>query len=110
MNEEIGTRIVCAAVNVEWSDGKKIQLVGVRHWDYAMRPQFKAFKSLHELSDYGYTDEQGFLTNKYDPAVNNYRFVTRTEAWKIAKAAGQIIRRCGGDDADGGTLYSENLY
>lgn len=27
MNEEIGTRIVCAAVNVKWPDGKKIQLI-----------------------------------------------------------------------------------
>lgn len=37
-------------------------------------------------------------------------FHTRTEAWKIAEAAGQIFRRCGGDTVNGGTLYSENLY
>lgn len=37
-------------------------------------------------------------------------FLTRTEAWSIALAAGQIIRRVGGNDTDGGTLYSENLY
>lgn len=48
--------------------------------------------------------EQGFCTNTFN------EFVTRTEAWKIAEAAGQIRYRCGGDDADGGTLYSENLY
>jgi hypothetical protein len=35
------------------------------------------------------------------------RFVTREEAHTIAKAAGQIIRRCGGDDR---ALYSENLW
>lgn len=35
------------------------------------------------------------------------RFVDREEAHTIAKAAGQIIRRCGGDE---GTLYSENLW
>lgn len=110
MNEKIGTRIVCAAVNVEWLDGNKIQLVGVRHWDYEMWAQFQKYESDYGSEILYYEDEQGFLTNEYDPSVNNYRFVTRTEAWKIAEAAGQIIRRCGGDDADGGTLYSENLY
>jgi hypothetical protein len=37
-------------------------------------------------------------------------FLSRTEAWKVAEAAGQILRRVGGDDANGGTLFSENLY
>lgn len=37
-------------------------------------------------------------------------FMSRTEAWKVAEAAGQIIRRVDGDAVDGGTLYSENLY
>lgn len=45
--------------------------------------------------------EQGFITNKFD------RFVNRQEAHIIAKAAGQIRYRCGGDED---TLYSENLY
>ena len=48
-------------------------------------------------------EEQGFITSKY-------RFVTRQEAWKIAVEQKQIVRRVGGDDSDGGTLYSENLY
>ena len=48
-------------------------------------------------------EEQGFITSKY-------RFVTRQEAWKIAVDQKQIVRRVGGDDSDGGTLYSENLY
>lgn len=47
--------------------------------------------------------EQGFITSKY-------RFVARNEAWKIAVEQQQIVRRVGGDDSDGGTLYSENLY
>jgi hypothetical protein len=38
------------------------------------------------------------------------KYYTRTEAWKIAEAMGQIRYRCGGDTANGGTLYSENLY
>jgi len=47
------------------------------------------------------TDEvQGFVTNKGE-------FLTREEAWIIALAEGQIIRRCGGD---GEKLFSENLY
>lgn len=37
-------------------------------------------------------------------------FLTRQQAWTVALMADQIRRRCGGDDRDGGTLYSENLY
>jgi len=44
--------------------------------------------------------EQGFVTD-------TGRFVDREEGHLIAKAAGQIIRRCGGDHH---TLYSENLW
>ena len=43
--------------------------------------------------------------------VDQYgEFFDRCEAWKIAEREGQILRRCGGDGAKGGTLYSENLY
>ena len=56
------------------------------------------------FKDFSYDKEcQGFLTSKY-------RFVTRTEAWRIALRQRQIVRRCGGDTINGGTLYSENLY
>jgi hypothetical protein len=34
-------------------------------------------------------------------------FMTREEAYEVAKAAGQIKYRCGGDE---GRLFSENLY
>lgn len=47
--------------------------------------------------------EQGFIDQ-------HGAFMSRREAWEVAEAAGQIIRRVGGDEADGGTLYSENLY
>lgn len=47
--------------------------------------------------------DQGFVDR-------NRNYLTREQAWEVAKAAGQIIRRCGGDDSNGGTLYSENLY
>ena len=37
-------------------------------------------------------------------------FYSRQAAWIVAVNASQVVRRCGGDEADGGTLYSENLY
>lgn len=46
---------------------------------------------------------QGFLTSKY-------RFVDRYEAWAIALNNRQIVRRCHGDNVQGGKLFSENLY
>jgi hypothetical protein len=36
--------------------------------------------------------------------------MNRLEAWEVAWAAGQIIKRVGNDTMNGGTLYSENLY
>lgn len=87
--------IVCAAMR-DTETGKVI--CSVRHWDELSRQRFN---SQEEAMDFD--DEQGFVDNKY-------QFLTRTEAWKVAEAAGQIKRRCGGDTADGGTLYSENLY
>lgn len=59
-----------------------------------------AFKLGDGYCEYFGDDEQGFLTNAG-------RFVGRHEAHAIATAAGQIIRRCGGDER---TLYSENLW
>ena len=87
--------IVCAAMR-DTETGKVI--CSVRHWDELSRQRFN---SQEEAMDFD--DEQGFVDNKY-------QFLNRTEAWKVAEAAGQIKRRCGGDTADGGTLYSENLY
>ena len=87
--------IVCAAMR-DTETGKVI--CSVRHWDELSRQRFN---SQEEAMDFD--DEQGFVDNKY-------QFLTRTEAWKVAEAAGQIKRRCGGDTTDGGTLYSENLY
>jgi hypothetical protein len=43
---------------------------------------------------------QGFIDNRGN-------FLTREEALVIAREAGQIRRRCGGDEH---ALYSENLY
>jgi hypothetical protein len=88
-------RIVCAACKM--TDGTLI--LGARHWDGRMI----AISSLlnkqrsHDPDDQGFIDQWGV-------------FVDRVEAWKIAFAAGQVLFRCGGDNDDGGTLYSENLY
>ena len=87
-------RIVCAA-NVNSINGDMV--LGVRHHDKFMR-------SSVEFNAGGWIDaKQGFIDQ-------HGNWLSRTEAWKVAEAAGQIIRRCGGDDAEGGTLYSENLY
>lgn len=54
---------------------------------------FKWLRQL-QLAEQGFIDQRG-------------AFLTREEAHKVATGAGQIIRRCGGDD---GRLFSENLY
>ena len=87
-------RIVCAANR--FKDG--LILVGARHWDMLMHRQMDAIgRDDREQPEQGFVDQFG-------------AFYSRTEAWKIAEANGQIIRRCGGDTENGGTLYSENLY
>ncbi|MFM0503942.1 hypothetical protein [Paraburkholderia caffeinilytica] len=83
-------RIVCAA-NKKCFTGEIV--LGIRHWDAFM----------HKLDTEGDPVEQGFIDNRGN-------FLSRIDAWKVAEAAGQIIRRVGGDDTNGGTLYSENLY
>lgn len=96
----MGNRIVAAAC--QDSSGKHV-VVSARHWDSLMVSITDTMKQKYgtgvdwSMAIEGFIDDQG-------------TFLTRTEAWKVAEAAGQIIRRCGGDDVDGGTLYSENLY
>lgn len=87
--------IVCAANRRP--DG--LIIAGARHWDSVMRATVRA---LDTSPDYGAYD-QGFIDQ-------HGKWYTRTEAWAIAQANGQIKRRVGGDTADGGTLYSEALY
>lgn len=94
MGSEVGRRIVCAA-NRAYMTGD--MAIGARHYDAVMIAQIDKWADPHALSQQGFIDQRG-------------EFLTRTEAWSVAEAAGQIIRRVGGDDANGGTLYSENLY
>lgn len=93
-------RIVCAA---DYYQADNVVLCGVRHGSNDMY-------SLHDFAPYRGKSclhkkyvQQGFITSKG-------RFVGRKEAWRIAVDQKQIVRRVGGDDSDGGTLYSENLY
>jgi hypothetical protein len=86
-------RVVCAACK----KGDVI-LLGARHFDGWMHRQMDAMgRDKLPGAEQGFIDQFG-------------NFLTRTEAWRIAFSQGQVIRRCGGDHADGGTLYSENLY
>ncbi|MEX3933291.1 hypothetical protein AB4Y32_16060 [Paraburkholderia phymatum] len=84
-------RIVCAA-NRKRFTGEVV--LGIRHWDAFMT---------NALDTEGDPVDQGFIDN-------HGNFHTREGAWLIAVSANQIIRRVGGDDKNGGTLYSENLY
>lgn len=80
-------RIVCAAIR----DGHGSIICGPRHWDKICR------STKHDAWEQGFVDQRG-------------EFLTREEAWKVAEAAGQILRRVGGDSINGGRLFSENLY
>lgn len=91
-------RIVCAAMKN--SVGEII--IGIRHYDSIMHNHIDSMENSKEWRKLN-TIQQGF--------VDQYgTFYSRTDAWKIAESEGQIIRRCGGDTRNGGTLYSENLY
>lgn len=79
--------VVCAAIRCVYS--KQLYGVGPRHFG----PGF-------HMSGDGQHMEQGFI-DQFGV------FMTREEAYVVAKAAGQIKYRCGGDD---GRLFSENLY
>lgn len=101
---DVGRRVVCAAVLAIYPSKYKHLITGARHFDEAMRTTIGLDFSLSEGFESGTLKfEQGFIDQ-------HCVFMTRTEAWQVAQAAGQILRRCGGDDANGGTLYSENLY
>lgn len=88
-------RVVCAANR----SNQGTLIVGVRHWDFLMCYQAEVIGHHMKFTEQGFIDNQGM-------------YLSREEAWLIAEAAGQIVKRVGGDmDAEGvGKLYSENLY
>lgn len=98
-NSPVPQRIVCAANR--HPSGEVI--LGIRHWDSFMHQSHSLHASPDISAHDGHLYEQGFVDQFGS-------FMSRTYAWKVAQAAGQIIRRVGGDTAGGGTLYSENLY
>lgn len=91
-------KIICAAIKNEKGD----IVIGARHYDMFMH---KCIELRLLAGETWRRSEivQGFTSNRRP-------FLTRTEAWKVAKESGQILFTCGGDTANGGTLYSENLY
>jgi hypothetical protein len=98
-------RVVCAANRNK--DGRIV--CGARHCDKIMRMQ------IGSRLDLSRTDEQRAESESWITAEQGFIdqfgiFLTREEAWKIAEANGQILRRVGGDNSNGGTLFSENLY
>lgn len=95
-------RIVCAANKYE-VNGEVIIILGARHFDQRMVQQINRLPPDIKDRLTKSTDCQGFIDQ-------HGKFLTRTEAWKIAEVNGQIRHRVGGDSANGGTLYSENLY
>lgn len=94
---DLSKRVVCAALSNK--DGKIV--TGARHYDWIMISQINSSKD--DWSDHE-TIIQGFIDQRCN-------FLTREEAWKLAKENGQIVRLVGGqDDEEHGVLYSENLY
>jgi len=89
----VGQRVVCAA-NL-FPCGTIV--LGARHYDLLMCQTIKKLELDTGEDEEGFVDQWG-------------QFLTRTQAWKVAETALQIRSRVGGDTADGGTLYSENLY
>ena len=89
-------RVVCAALR----DNLGRIVTSPRHFDAIMVEQIQRVGR----------DQDAFRTAKQGFVDQRGEFLTRTEAWVVAQAAGQIIRRVGGDTLNGGNLFSENLY
>lgn len=88
-------RVVCSAIRAE--DGEL--LLGIRHYSTDMHKQIDAREDGAKFEN-GRRETQGF--------VDQYGvFLTRKEAYQVAKAAGQIIypHACTNEE-----LYSEGLY
>ncbi len=87
--------VVCSAIRIR-STGQLV--CGPRHSDCIRTAYDLGLRTIDD--QYVLPYDQGFVDQ-----FNEY--LTRQEAWEVASAAGQIVRRCGGDD---GVLFSENLY
>jgi len=104
-------KIVCAAnQNIEFSS---LILVGIRHWDKIMCDQLEKVIAIEQSQNS--PDCKDFIKKKYKTSNfiqgfldNSGNFLTREEAYKVAKAANQIIEKTGGEGNV--ILYSEDLY
>ena len=94
-DQPIQRRVVCAAIR----NCKGEIICSARHYDSLMHSQINASNSLEAWKQKS-SVEQGFI-DQWDV------WMSREEALLVATAAGQIIRRCGGDKKQ---LFSENLY
>lgn len=89
-------RVVCAACR---KGG--VLLIGPRHFDTVMRAQLDAMGRTNlPGAEQGFIDQWG-------------NFLTRREAWNVARRHGQIMRLVGSQNDEQATdeeLFSENLY
>ena len=84
-------RVVCAAIR----NARGEIICGPRHFDATMHQTIRNHASTDwKGAEQGFVDQHGI-------------FLNRKQALGVAEEAGQIIRRCGGDDKE---LFSENLY
>lgn len=84
------TVIVCSACRL----ASGLVVCGVRHFDRFMRDQIEAAGETHVGAEQGFVNALG-------------EFMTREEAYNLARRNGQRKYRCGGDKSQ---LFSENLY
>lgn len=82
--------VVCAAIR----NSKGDIICSPRHWDALMREQVVKADADWSRAEQGFVDQYG-------------AFMDRAEARMVAWSANQVVRRCGGDEAE---LFSENLY
>ncbi len=96
----IQRRVVCSANRVV-SKGVEYLALGPRHFSPTMHKHITLFKRLKlGTKTQWLTSEQGFI-DQFGV------FMTREQAHVVAKAANQIVRRCGGDTTQ---LFSESIY
>ena len=104
--EQPRQRIVCAAMRHVPTN---TIVASARHCDLISNNQINNTMLVME-QNYA-SRSHAYLVNWEDGFIDQFgTFFNRQQAWKIAEKRDQIIRRVGGDTANGGTLYSENLY
>lgn len=92
-------RVVCAAVRS--ADG--FLVLGIRHYSQDMHQQIAQREDGHKFA-HRHDEDQGFVDQ-------HGVFMSREEAYRVAEAAGQIVRpEACGEGLHGPKLYSEGLY